>query len=118
MRSAEKSQRAEPNALRITMQYHSRNGMVYELERAGFTLDLHVAPDQPPGESFDAASQWRVGAQSSRAPDALVITERAATRTEALRRVGETWAACAQANSLPQFDWIAVEKVLLSVRAL
>lgn len=117
MRPAGKSERAEPNALRITMQYHSRNGMVYELERAGVTLDVHVAPDQA-GESFDAVSQWRVGAQASRDQDAVVITERAATRAEALRRVGETWTACAHTRNLPIFDWSAVEKVLLAVRAL
>jgi hypothetical protein len=117
MRPAEKAERAEPNALRITMQYHSRNGMVYELEKAGVTLDVHVAPDQT-GDALAAAGQWRVGAQSSRHTDAVVITERAATRAEALRRVGETWTACAGARNLPIFDWSAVEKVLLSVRAL
>jgi hypothetical protein len=117
MRPVEKSDRADPNALRITMQYHHRKGMVYELENAGLTLDVHVAPDQT-GESFDSASHWLVGAQSSRAQDAVVITERAATRTEALRLVGQTWTACARERNLPLFDWSAVEKVLLSVRAL
>ena len=117
MRPAEKSERAEPNALRITMQYHRRNGTVYELEKAGLTLDVHVAQDQT-GESLDAVGHWLVGAQSSRGQDAVVITERAATRTEALRRVGQTWTACARERNLPFFDWSAVEKVLLSVRAL
>jgi hypothetical protein len=117
MRPAAKTERAEPNALRITMQYHSRKGMVYELEKAGITLDVHVAPEQT-GESFDATGQWLVGAQSSRDGDAVVITERAATRMEALRRVGQTWTACARERNLPLFDWSAVEKALLSVRAL
>jgi hypothetical protein len=117
MRAAEKSERAEPNALRITMQYHSRKGTVYELEKAGLTLDVHVAPDQT-GESLNVPDQWLVGAQSSRATDAVVIAERAGTRTEALRRVGQTWTACARERNLPLFDWSAVEKVLLSVRAL
>ncbi len=117
MRPAEKSERAEPNALRITMQYHSGKGMVYELEKAGLTLDVRVALDQT-GESFDVAAQWLVGAQSSRDLDAVVITERAATRMEALRLVGQTWTACARERNLPLFDWSAVEKVLLSVRAL
>ena len=84
MRPAEKPERAEPNALRITMQYHSRKGMVYELEKAGLTLDVHVAPEQT-GESFDATGQWLVGAQSSRDRNAVVITERAATRMEQCR---------------------------------
>lgn len=117
MKPAEKSQRPEPNGLRITMQYHSRTGMVYELEKAGLTLDVHVTPEQT-GQALAASDQWLVGAQSSRAPDAVVIAERAATRIEALRRVGATWSACAHARNLPIFDWNAVEKVLQSVRAI
>lgn len=104
-------------ALRITMQYRSRNGNVYELERAGVTLNVHVVPGEP-GDSVDATGQWLVEAQSSRAQDAVVITERAATRAEALRLVGQTWTACAHSRNLPAFDWSAVEKVLLSVRAI
>jgi len=117
MRPAEKSDRAEPNALRITMQYHNRTGMVYELENAGLALDVHVTPDQT-GEASDAAGQWIVGAQSSRDQNAVIIKERAPTRTEALRRVGQTWTACARERNLPLLDWSAVERVLLSVRAL
>jgi len=101
------------------MQYHRRNGTVYELERAGVTLDVHVSPDQDPASTSAADSgKWMVGAQSSREQDAVVITERAATRAEALRLVGETWTACALSRNLPQVDWSSVEKVLLAVRAL
>jgi hypothetical protein len=99
------------------MQYHSRNAMVYELETAGVMLDVHVS-SEPSGASVDAAGQWLVGAQSSRDRDAVVISERAATRAEALRLVGQTWTACASSRNLPTFDWTAVEKVLLSVRAI
>src|SRR5688572_21141946 len=88
------SKPADTNALRITMQYHDRKGMVYELEMAGMALEVHVTPDRT--GALDVAGQWMVGAQSSRDQDAVVITERAPTRMEALRRVGQTWTACAR----------------------
>ena len=104
--------------LRVTMQYRSGNGKVYELENAGLMLNVHVSPFAPADAPADASSEWLVEAHSSRAADAVVIAERAATRAEALREVGRRWAASADANKLPSFDWNAVESVLQSVRAL
>jgi hypothetical protein len=102
------------DGLRITMQYRSKHGNVYELEKAGSTLAVHVLPCAPAGDSGD----WLVEAQSSRAEDAVVIAERGATRAAALREVGRKWTESAQTRNLPLFDWNAVETVLHTVRAL
>ncbi len=88
--------------------------MVYEIDSSGASLDVRVS-SQPgaPGER-----DWHVAAQSGRDADAVVITESAPTKAEALRKVGEAWAERASDLGLPAFDWSAVATALLAVRGI
>jgi hypothetical protein len=104
----------DPLACKVTMQYRSTHGRVYELESAGVMLDVHVTQQQ----ASEKPGEWLVAAQSGRTADAVVIAETAITRTEALRKVGCAWVAQAPELGLPAFDWTAVTNALLSVRAI
>lgn len=103
-----------PGALKITHQARGRNGMVYDLSAEGHRLTVSIFQRENPQEPGD----WRVEARASRADEAIVVSEWGTTRAEALERVGATWAARAEADGLPSFDWKAVATLLDSVRAI
>ncbi len=98
-------------ACKVTMQYHSGNGFVYELDSAGTPLAVHVSRAAAEGD-------WLVAVHNGRSVDAAVIAESASTRSEALRRVASSWAEKSFELGLPKFDWNAVADALLAVRAI
>ena len=57
-------------------------------------------------------------ARASRSPEAVVVGEWGPTRIEALRAGGRSWTSKSPTHNLALFDWEAVAKVLLAVRAL
>ncbi|MEO7037323.1 MAG: hypothetical protein ABI548_25440 [Polyangiaceae bacterium] len=99
---------------KVTMQYRSGAGKVFELESAGKLLDVHVTPRQ----ETDTAGEWRVTAQDRRGGDATVITEWGATRGEALEKVSRAWVEQMTERNLSAFDWVAVTKTLQAIRAI
>lgn len=103
-----------PSTCKITMQYHSGNGFVYELDSAGAALVVHVTRTATPGSEGD----WRVAVHNGRSADAAVVAETAATRTEALRCVANSWVQKSSELGLPKCDWAAVTNALLAVRAI
>jgi len=104
---------AKPEPLcKVTMQYRSGAGKVFELESAGQMLDVHVTPRE------DAAGQWQVAAHDRRSAGAVVISESGATRSEALEKVSRAWAEQMTERNLTPFDWIAVTSTLQSIRAI
>jgi hypothetical protein len=103
-----------PPACRVTMQYHSGNGFVYELESAEAALTVRVSRAATPANEGD----WLVAAQNGRSADASVVSECAATRSEALRRVASSWVEKSSELGLPAFDWNAVITALEAVRAI
>jgi hypothetical protein len=109
-----KREAALPDACRVTAQYRSRDGFVYELESDGTALAVHVSRGAALGDGGD----WRVAVHNGRGADVFVVAESAPTRTEALRRVGRSWTEKAFESRLPRFDWDAVAKALLAVRAI
>jgi len=112
MARANSSDRGQ-DLLRITDQFRTRTGFVYELRCAGARLTLlvtHRAPD-------DTAGEWHVEASSTQVP-AVAIGHAAATRADAVQKVGVEWSAEGAARGLPPFDWQGVAKVLASVRAI
>lgn len=100
--------------LRITDQFRSKNGFVYDLRFEGARLTLFIAPREHPSD----AGEWKVEASTRRLPEPFVITHWGPTRADALQEVGRSWVAQAPSNDLPAFDWAAVEKALREVRAL
>jgi hypothetical protein len=107
--SEEKAER-----LRITDQFRSKNGFVYDLRFEGSRLTLFIAPREHPSDAGD----WKVEASTRRVPEPFVITHWGATRADALQEVGRSWVSQTVSNALPTFDWSAVEKALREVRAL
>ncbi len=99
---------------KVTMQYRSGAGKVFELESAGNILDVHVSPRQAP----ENAGEWLVAAQDRRGGDAVVISEWGATRGEALDKVSRAWIAQMSERNLTAFDWVAVTSTLVAVRAI
>ena len=105
----------EPQPLcKVTMQYRSGAGKVFELESAGKMLDVHVTPRQ----ETDNDGEWRVTAQDRRGGDATVIAEWGATRGEALEKVSRAWVEQMSERNLSAFDWVAVTKTLQAIRAI
>ena len=99
--------------LKITQQSRIRSGMVYDLKYEGSRLNVRVFPRENPTDSAD----WRVEARTNDAAK-TVVTEWGATRTDALREVGRSWASIAPEHGLPTFDWEAVAQALVAVKAL
>jgi hypothetical protein len=108
-----KPEKLEPPC-KVTMQYRSGAGKVFELESAGKMLDVHVTPDEGNG----AANHWRVAAHDRRSAGAIVISETGATRGEALEKVGRAWVEQMTERNLTPFDWIAVTSTLQAIRAI
>lgn len=109
-----KSKSDEPTPkCKVTMQYRSLTGFVYELETAGVPLELRISRDQP----FVKVGAWHVTAHRGRKTEA-VVTESAATGTEALQRIEHAWLAKTSELNLPVFDWSAVATALQTVRAI
>jgi hypothetical protein len=100
-------------ACKVTTQYRSGQRLVYELENEGRVLDVHISSG-----SGDSVGTWLVAAHNGRGTDSTVIAESGTTRTEALGKVGDSWAAKAGELGLPLVDWSAVAKALLAVRAI
>ena len=106
---------ATPEPLcKVTMQYRSGAGKVFELESAGHLLDVRVTPREATG----TASAWDVAAQDRRSAGAVVISECGATRGEALEKVSRTWVEQMTERNLTPFDWPAVTRTLQAIRAI
>jgi hypothetical protein len=116
---ADKKDKKDPITTKITQQFRERHNMTYELQCAGTPLVLRMYPSD--GDIVDAPAgtpeEWRVEARRTDAPDAVVATASAATRAEALRKVGE-WCRENHASGLSSLDWDAVVRALTLVKAL
>ena len=102
------------DAAKITDQFRSRSGFVYDLRCDGANLTLFIAPAEQPSDAGD----WRVEARTSHSPEMVVFAEHGTTRREALRAVAQWWRSKERELGLPKVDWEAVEKALTQVRAL
>ena len=102
------------DAPKITNQCRVKNGMSYDIKADGVRLTLLFSPRSNDGDE----NEWHVEARASRSPEAVVVGEWGPTRIEALRAVGRSWTSKSPTHNLAMFDWEAVAKVLLAVRAL
>jgi hypothetical protein len=106
----------DEKSVRITDQFRSGDAMVYDLRGTAGRLTLRVTGHG--GEDDGPPTEWRIEASTSTSPDAVVVAERGATRTEALRAVGRSWDEKRLAGNLPSFDWESVARALAAVRAI
>ncbi|HEY0467166.1 MAG TPA: hypothetical protein VGC79_23360 [Polyangiaceae bacterium] len=102
---------------KVTMQYRSGAGKVFELESAGHMLDVRVTPREA-ADVANAAGPWHVAAQDRRSAGAVVISEWGATRGEALEKVSRAWVEQMSERNLTPFDWLAVTRTLQAIRAI
>jgi hypothetical protein len=100
--------------LRITDQFRSKNGFVYDIRWEGCRLTLFIAPREHPSDEGD----WKIEARVRQDPEPFVLTQWGATRVDALQEMGRSWAQQVLEHHLPRFDWAAVEKALRDVRAV
>lgn len=98
--------------VKITNQFRSRTGFVYDLKCDGARLVLRIGASVMP-----ANDGWHVQAASASSDETPSVEAYAPTRADALRECGKRWADSGGPN-FPPFDWDAVEKALTAVRAL
>ncbi|HYO95522.1 MAG TPA: hypothetical protein VER33_13465 [Polyangiaceae bacterium] len=100
--------------LHITQQFRAGRARVYDFKWAASTLTVRVFPRENEADPGD----WRIEARTTDSPEALVVAEWATTRTLALQQVGKSWDSKTGTHGLPAFDWDAVTRALVAVRAL
>lgn len=103
----------EKDTLRITNQFRSKGGMVYDMRQNGERLTVIVSPSA----SDKGGGDWHVQAKTGTSLDADGVERSGATPLEALRAVGLAWTEQLD-RGWPRFDWEAVAQVLMAVRAV
>lgn len=104
----------EKNPVRITNQFRSRTGFVYDLTCESVRLTVDIMPRS----NQDDEGDFRVEAKSNAAPDAEPVFAWGMTRSDALRDVATQWSAKVTDAGLPVLDWDAVTSALAAVRAV
>ncbi len=104
----------EKNPVRITNQFRSRTGFVYDLTCESVRLTVDIMPRS----NQDDEGDFRVEAKSNAAPDAEPIFAWGRTKSDALREVATQWVAKGEGAGLPVLDWDAVTSALTAVRAV
>lgn len=102
------------HAVRITNQFRTREGMVYELSCDDVRLTLQMSARTASGD----LEEWHVQAFARQAPERPTVCKPARTRRDALRAVARVWLAKGGAYGFPTLDWDAVADALLAVRAI
>jgi len=108
------SHKTDTDTTKITNQFRSRTGFVYDLKSSGVRLTLNIWQKQTPADP----GEWCVDARASATPDGTSIEAWGGTRIDALREVGRLWATKGGALGLPTLDWEAVATALSGVRAV
>jgi hypothetical protein len=99
---------------KITTQYRSKLTMIYEIESSGTAFEILISragTDSEPGD-------WHVEAHNGFGESVVAVSADAATASDALSQVAQSWRETGAAGGLPELDWQAVEQVLRSVRAI
>jgi hypothetical protein len=108
MRSA--SPANDPGKTRISVQYRTKQGKVYEITRGSDVLALCISyPEVDSGN-------WHVEARLGTGPGAVVADGWGITATAALSATALAWIS--QTPMLTVFDWDAVTRELRGVHAV
>jgi hypothetical protein len=100
--------------VRITNQFRSGNAMVYDLSCEDTRLTVQIAPAQ----GDEGTPGFTAVAHARQSPDRPTINESGATRGDALRALGRSWAAKNGEYGFPTLDWELVAQALTAVRAI
>jgi hypothetical protein len=97
--------------VRITDQFHGKQGMVYELSCDGVMLSLSMVGDEQRAE-------WAAEATAKVLPAPVIATGVGRSRGEAFSVLREVWCSQREGVPFPRFDWEAIQLALKTVRAI
>jgi hypothetical protein len=100
----------DPGKTRISVQYRTKQGRVYEITRGSDVLALCFSPPELDSD------KWHVEARLGSGPGAVVADGWGATATAALSATALAWTS--QISVLTVFDWDAVSRELQVVHAI
>ena len=98
-------------AARITGQFRSREGMVYDFICESIRLTISVSPSK-------LEDQWIAEATAKQLPDTPSMRGTGTSRGAAIDALAETWESQRGAVGVPRFDWNAIREALTAVRAI
>jgi hypothetical protein len=112
---ATKERFSNTHPAKITAQFRTALGMVYELDCDGVKLTIKTTPE-------DASEKaWRVEASIAAATEAngaMVIAASAPSRAAAFAEVSRLWKEDGANTLIVGLDWSAITKALSTVRAI
>jgi hypothetical protein len=97
--------------VRITNQFHDKQGMVYDLRCGGVMVVVTMV-------DVDRQTEWRATATARILPDPPVATAVGPNRAEAFSNLREAWCAQREGVPFPRLDWEAIRQALATVRAI
>ena len=101
---------AADDGLKISVQYRTKRGKVYELTRGNDVLALHISPPA------NGSENWHVEAKLGATAGPAVIDGWGVTATAALYAAALVWTS--RNPLLTVFDWDAVTKQLRDINAV
>jgi hypothetical protein len=104
--------KSQKNArVRITDQFHSKQGMVYELKCDGVVVIVSMV-------GVKQETEWEAEATAKVLPNPLVATGVGRSRGEAFSVLREAWCSQREGAPFPRLDWEAISQALASVQAI
>lgn len=96
--------------VRITHQFRSAGGMVYDLkcEEIRVTISMQSTSE----------IEWNVEAMAKQTPDPPKVRATGPSRGEALGVLADAWRARNGAFGYPPLDWAAIREALATVQAI
>jgi hypothetical protein len=105
-----KNQQKNPR-VRITDQFHDKQGMVYELRCDGVVVSISMVGDED-------KTKWAAEATAKVPPESSVATGVGRNRAEAFSALREAWCSPREGLPFPRLDWKGIEEALVLVRAI
>jgi hypothetical protein len=99
------------HAARITGQFRSRDGMVYDFMCESIRITISVTPSQ-------LEHEWRAEAIAKQLPNAPSLHGMGLSRGAAIDALAQTWESEDRAEGVPWLDWRAIREALTAVRAI
>jgi len=98
-------------AARITGQFRSRDGMVYDFICESIRITISVSPSE-------LDHQWNADAIAKQLPGAPSMRGTGPSRGAAIDALAESWESKDGAAGTPRLDWSAIREAMTAVRAI
>ena len=96
---------------RITGQFRSRDGMVYDFMCERIRITISVTPTE-------LEHEWRAEAIAKQLPNAPAVHGVGLSRGAAIDALAQSWESEESAEGVPGLDWGAIREALAAVRAI